>query len=111
MSITKISSSSKFNETKCEDEILSVSPQLFSSNNYKHRHLKQYSSSTNLSSIFKYKPIYVTPNFQNSDTDINTYNNDQLSNETKSIISISNSFEYDNELLNNISYLNLDSNE
>lgn len=80
----------------CDNEIYSVSPQIFSSSNTYHRRLKQYSSSNNLTSLIKQNPV-VTPSFhekpksslylcthKNNNNNINNSNN--ISTETKEIL-------------------------
>ena len=75
----------------CDNEIYSVSPQLFSSSNTYHRRLKQYSSSNNLTSIIKHNPV-VTPSFHEkpkSSLYLCTHknnNNNNISSETKEIL-------------------------
>ena len=86
MSIAKI-----FSPNTCDNEIYSVSPQLFSSSNTYHRRLKQYSSSNNLTSIIKQNPV-VTPSFHEkpkSSLYLYTHknnNNNNISSETKEIL-------------------------
>ena len=74
--------------TPCENEIYSVSPQLFSSSNTYHRRLKQYSSSNNLTSIIKHNPI-VTPSLYEkpkSSLYLCTCITDNISSETKELL-------------------------
>lgn len=119
MSIAKI-----LNTNSCDNEIYSVSPQLFISNNKYHRHLKQYTSQKSLNTIINNKPIVTPSIFENNKSSLNSFmfidvniasniqetiENEFKNNKAEEINSFKKElFQYE---LENISSFNLDSNE